>query len=268
VIHVDFDPGKLTGPDRVWWDAWAVKASQATVVCLDEVNKGNPPKFNEGVWSDLKAFLLKRVFNGKCAYCESRVVDTSFGDAEHFRPKGAVMVVEGGKRTSARCNGADHPGYYWLAHDWRNLIPACQECNTMGKANFFPLSRPYVCSPNAALSPAALDALEQPLLLHPYRDKPERHLQFGVKGSVAPKGGGVRGKESIKIYNLKRGGLVATRQEYQEKAWNEFTLAFRDGPAALRRVMTKWGSGKPPHSMAAVQYVNLRKRKYQEVFAY
>ncbi|MEC4815212.1 MAG: hypothetical protein SAK29_18330 [Scytonema sp. PMC 1069.18] len=32
--------------------------------------------------------LLEQMFYGKCAYCESKVTTTGYGDIEHFCPKG------------------------------------------------------------------------------------------------------------------------------------------------------------------------------------
>ena len=43
----------------------------------------------------------------KCAYCETNVTKR-YNDVEHFRPKKT---------------------YYWLGHDWRNLLYSCDLCN-------------------------------------------------------------------------------------------------------------------------------------------
>lgn len=58
---------------------------------------------------------LRNLFHGKCAYCESEVGDNL--DVEHFRPKGSVS------------DDPTHPGYWWLAHTWENLLPSCTPCN-------------------------------------------------------------------------------------------------------------------------------------------
>src|SRR5690349_1720738 len=64
---------------------------------------------------------LDELFHGKCAYCESvyRAVDAL--DIEHYRPKGGVTEDD------------DHPGYWWLAGVWSNLLPSCPPCNQLRK---------------------------------------------------------------------------------------------------------------------------------------
>ncbi|MBL4660109.1 MAG: hypothetical protein JKY19_07115 [Alcanivoracaceae bacterium] len=60
---------------------------------------------------------LKDLFHGKCAYCESQIAGSSQTDIEHYRPKGAVKEKK------------DHPGYWWLAMNWKNLVLSCMHCN-------------------------------------------------------------------------------------------------------------------------------------------
>jgi hypothetical protein len=57
---------------------------------------------------------LDRIYNEKCAYCESiyRAVDSR--DIEHFRPKAGVTEAP------------EHPGYWWLAAE----LPAVQPTAT------------------------------------------------------------------------------------------------------------------------------------------
>lgn len=59
---------------------------------------------------------LKRIFHQKCAYCEGTTEKGAF-NVEHYRPKGAIEGCP------------DHPGYWWLAHSWTNLLPSCPACN-------------------------------------------------------------------------------------------------------------------------------------------
>ena len=58
-----------------------------------------------------------RSSTGKCAYCESFYAGTQPVDVEHYRPKGKVDGMAG------------HPGYWWLAGRWENLLPSCIDCN-------------------------------------------------------------------------------------------------------------------------------------------
>lgn len=60
---------------------------------------------------------LYALFHGKCAYCESYYHAQAPVDVEHFRPKAAVE------------DDKTHPGYWWLAMDWSNLLPSCIDCN-------------------------------------------------------------------------------------------------------------------------------------------
>ena len=60
---------------------------------------------------------LEDLFHGKCAYCESFYAAQAPVDIEHYRPKGAVE------------DDPDHPGYWWLAMAWENLLPSCIDCN-------------------------------------------------------------------------------------------------------------------------------------------
>ena len=69
---------------------------------------------------------LKNLYHNKCAYCET--LEPEF-EIEHYRPK---------KRVSEDL--ANHKGYYWLAYEWTNLLPACHDCNKNGvKENHFPI---------------------------------------------------------------------------------------------------------------------------------
>src|SRR6478609_10488621 len=53
---------------------------------------------------------LTELFYGKCAYCEVKIVVASVPDIELFRPKGGVT------------ERPEHPGYWWLASDWDNML--------------------------------------------------------------------------------------------------------------------------------------------------
>lgn len=131
---------------------------------------------------------LDSLFHGKCAYCESpyRAVDAL--DVEHFRPKGGVSESKG------------HPGYWWLAAIWTNLLPSCPACNQrrkhaqytpgmtleeferelqrapttlMGKGNAFPVkTNNWVATEGGDL------AMEDPLLINPCERNPEQHLEW------------------------------------------------------------------------------------------
>lgn len=161
---------------------------------------------------------LEQAFGGKCAYCETYYASTQPVAIEHYRPKGEVTI--GGKRVP--------PGYYWLASDWANLLPSCTDCNsprkqdlpgeegplTAGKANAFPLAS----ESTRATAPGA-EKSERRLLLHPYLDHPEKHLEFvwgtGTvdDGWVRPRNGSAKGAATIAVCALQRRGLRAARRD-------------------------------------------------------
>jgi hypothetical protein len=241
MIHVDFDPTQLTGEQKDWWDAWCQRADSATLAAIKawEDSRGTiSPPWNREVWKDLKDWLLKNVFHHKCAYCETRI-DRFYGDAEHYRPKGAVKyrVPDTGEERTAQAEREagqlqDHPGYFWLAYNWRNLVPSCTFCNSgKGKQNQFPVQKRYVlwkqCTPAQVqqlrdkaypraegsdlyyLGPLDLDQEEDPELLHPYRDQPEEHLGFEAGGLVTWKSD--LGESSVKVYQLDDHNLNVAR---------------------------------------------------------
>ncbi|WFU61273.1 hypothetical protein [Bradyrhizobium brasilense] len=128
---------------------------------------------------------LEDLFHGKCAYCESLYASQAPVDVEHYRPKGSV---EGDPA---------HPGYWWLAAEWTNLLPSCLDCNRRrkqvvptisaglavlyegmktGKQDSFP-----VLGRRATAEPDDLSS-ERPLLLDPTRDDPDKHLAFWLGG--------------------------------------------------------------------------------------
>jgi uncharacterized protein (TIGR02646 family) len=265
--HVSFRPSLLTNEaERKWFARWLRRARRATRELIADVEAGRPLEFKPQIWSDLKEFLLKGPFRGKCAYCESRVTTTDFGDAEHYRPKNGVTCKDAdGKTKFVEIGGAAHPGYYWLAYDWRNLLPACVQCNSgSGKMNQFPISDEcsHAMNHSAGRTPAALDAIEKPRLLHPYQHQPENFLRFGQDGTIAAAENDpeLLGDASIKTYNLTRGDLDITRHEYQEKAWGEFLKALmNDNPPEA--AMGKYERGEAPYSLACVQYVKLKYRR-------
>jgi uncharacterized protein (TIGR02646 family) len=130
---------------------------------------------------------LEKLFNGKCAYCESDVVTTSAIDKEHFRPKTSVKDKE--TKVSIR-------GYYWLAAEWDNLLLACAHCNrtgtheaiddmefVSGKLDYFPISD------EAKRAVCRGDLLEEEkvrLLLNPCIENPELLIQYNINGEILP----------------------------------------------------------------------------------
>lgn len=174
---------------------------------------------------------LRNLFHNKCAYCESFIAGTQPEDVEHYRPKGGI---EGHAR---------HPGYWWLATVWTNLLPSCIDCNRRrgqvmatadmsleelqaalralqdtdpgGKQNAFPtLDNVWA---DAEVDP---ETCEQPALIDPTRTDPMEHLVWSEADVpvVIPVEGEAgepcsRAVTSVHVYALNRIGLVQARAE-------------------------------------------------------
>ncbi|WP_369925659.1 hypothetical protein [Xanthomonas sp. NCPPB 2632] len=174
---------------------------------------------------------LALLFHGKCAYCETFYSASAPVDVEHYRPKGGVSEAVG------------HPGYWWLAMCWENLLPSCIDCNRerhqravpagteladpfgfataalphvkSGKQDHFPLDEGCV----HVRDERGLLSAEKPLLLDPTVDDPREHLHFSVHEETplglvlpgTPSASSKRGAKSIEVYGLNRLGLVQER---------------------------------------------------------
>jgi hypothetical protein len=305
--YINFDPAKLTGEQAEWWKVWQKRADEATLAAIDAWERGEEFKFKEAIWGDLKQWLLANVFHGKCAYCETRAVRYP-GHAEHFRPKGRVDVRDPatGRSVPASVEWPDgktatHPGYFWLAYHWKNLLPACQDCNSgRGKQNQFPLAPAHqptlvakLTSTDAAklaararasvkwkqryyLDPDALDEIEAPQILNPYVEDPRRHLTFGEGGIVAAVEGSVKGNESIRVYQLDDENLRADRQKQQKAAELAFTAKLGGAIAvqmppdkaleSAEEALAAFRSGEEPYSIAALDYIDIVRKKFQAAF--
>lgn len=192
------------------------------------------PEPNPKIWADLKDTFLTDLFFGKCAYCEAYLQKAHFpAHVDHYRPK---------KRVKENGIEIDHPGYFWLAYEWHNLLPVCHNCNSghservgsrkvshSGKGNEFPIcgSRVNTPSENPDIWRDELRETEQPLLLNPYDDIPESYISFGEAGVPFPINNNPRAVATIKIYHLDRIELCAEREAYAEEhiiSWMHNTI--------------------------------------------
>ena len=115
--------------------------------------------------------------NGKCWYVECRNPGAD-NDIDHYRPKSRVA------------QDPTHPGYYWLAFEWKNLRLSCQRANrlrtnpetgeTGGKGDNFPLVNPG----NWARTPGDELCLEIPAIFDPTDPEDVATLTFGPDGEV------------------------------------------------------------------------------------
>lgn len=254
--YVEFDPKTLTGDENTFWTDWIKRSKNAKKKTYDQHAKSGEIKFNTEVWKDLKVWLLRHKFHGKCAYCEGKYVAGTYDAAEHWRPKLKVTVK--GVEVS-RSDGTVHPGYWWLAYDWRNLVPSCDLCNGQGgKMNEFPVGKPHIFEVNTDID--ELDQRENPTLLHPYdaKNKPEDHLKFGLHGVVAEANGSLHGKESIRVFHLKRTLLNEDRAEEQDKSTDRFYGALRkldEEGIPISMTMNNFTGPKARYSQSVKAYI-------------
>lgn len=185
------------------------------------LNNGQTFSFKIYSEPEVKDALI-RLFNGKCAYCESSFLHVYSGDIEHFRPKAEIEEATPNKK----------PGYYWLAANWDNLLLSCRNCNqklkhlvygsslkkTMGKMNQFPLSDSTKYVRRHDHLNGIRDEEPYRLLINPCIDKPEEYLEYGVEGIIKAKKDvdgkpNSKGSKSIEVYVLQRVPLVQAREK-------------------------------------------------------
>jgi 5-methylcytosine-specific restriction endonuclease McrA len=264
LIQIDFRP-----PDTSSWRAWR-DACRLEQEALDRetgeamATGKTSPKAKTKVYSQRKQEVdlnLEGPFHGKCAYCESKIYTNQYGDLDHYRPKGAVRDERTGRpvRLDLGTGESNHPGYYWLAYDWQNLLPTCELCNRpslsrspgrVGKHDFFPVESFRAIRPGE-------EAREIPLLLHPVLDDPSEHLGLDPTGVLFEKT--KRGRMTIDLLGLNDRDLPNDRRETYERAellaQNLLALTDRDPssreiPVLLKRLL-ELAAGRGSFTMAA-----------------
>jgi hypothetical protein len=210
VIHLSF-AAPVGDAD---WDTWLEDGRMAAEAML--ADPGNKPSISQTLYKRERDRFLK-VTHGKCAYCELPLAaGQRKGDVEHYRPKGRARGLDG-KIVKVIRGGAliSHPGYFWLAYDYLNLLPCCSACNRRafdtasgmqtGKSDIFPtLDERWASRPDEV-------ANELPALLNPWIDDPAEHLIFDADtGRVI--GTTERGEVTVRVLGLNREGLPEERQ--------------------------------------------------------
>lgn len=204
-------------PSSRRWEAWKARAAKETTAAIIAFNENRKYEVRKQVYSACSDDIRKHFFN-KCAYCEGLVYDSQISnpDVEHYFPKGNVRERNG--EHVVDCRRRPHPGYFWLAYHWKNLLPACAACNRpahgdrpslIGKWDFFPISGRRTFRPGT-LSIEALHLREKPLLLNPYFDDPADHLSFDPETAIIGYKTS-RGEATIAILGLNRDGLITQR---------------------------------------------------------
>ena len=218
-------------PMDVEWQEWRQECTAAREVLVERVARGEKPRATE-LYKDARMARIYKSdgapFYGKCAYCECDIRVNHPGDIEHFRPKNGVTEEN---RQPVQVLAADgsatpHPGYYWLAYEWRNLLFACEDCNRpstgktagrrIGKWDQFPV-REF-----RAVRPGEEEA-EEPLLINPVEEDPADHLEVDDSGVIIAKTD--RGQACINIFGLNvREALVNARRKCIKDTNNELVV--------------------------------------------
>jgi hypothetical protein len=266
MIRISFDPAQLSDDHLTFFEQWRHRAADATT---KTANADEPdPERRASVWRDFKAWVAEHFFASKCAYCEGPIDAQTLGAAEHWRPKRSVVESDRvGTWKSVKDPQTDrrHPGYWWVAFDWENLVPACSLCNEK-KGTKFPIAGQRVYERSTAACTAELDEIEKPLLLHPFRgDDPAEHIGFQSDGCAYARrspchddAGAAdlrRATETITVCDLNRHGLTRARAKAQRNARNAFMLALQqrileDDELDIDARMSEWDGPEAPYSRA------------------
>jgi len=155
---------KLKRPNEIPDTLQSEKVTHAKVMIEEIIFSGRKPRSEDYAphynASDVKISLYDMQL-GKCCYCERRRDLKLESDVEHFRPKAGVTDEN------------EHPGYWWLAYEWNNLLFSCKRCNTLYKKNYFPL-----ISGTIRAQKKGDEAYEQPILIHPTEENPEDFISY------------------------------------------------------------------------------------------
>jgi hypothetical protein len=199
-------------PKTKAWARWVTEATKAINLLIPLAAAGQKVKFQNAMYKRRRKEIFA-AFYGKCAYCEGPLRPFQPGDVEHFRPKGAlvdehdkpVYLRDAAGKIIKDASGQPqlHPGYYWLAYNWNNLMPACAGCNRPYKKTRFPVEGFRAAAPGE-------EDREVPLFLNPFKDDPNEHLIFDTDNGILSHKTR-RGEVSIELLGLNREGLLDQR---------------------------------------------------------
>ncbi len=249
----------IDAPSSPIWDRWIRDCKKATEALCKAFEAGDEIEVS-AIYKrrSIKAayFTSKGgFFSGKCAYCECYVEDFQHGDIEHFRPKKGVTDEDDNVVLVEDATGkkVPHPGYYWLAYNWRNLLLSCTDCNQpgeikgrkVGKHNRFP-----VRGKHALHSEEVAD--EEPLLINPCEEDPSEHFSFDTESGIM-RGETDRGEMCERIFAL---NLRDRLPEERRKACKEVKAMFAEilwnssEKETVRKVLQEYREGRRSYSMA------------------
>ena len=157
----------------------------------------------------------------------------------------------------------NHPGYYWLAYNYKNLLPSCIDCNRpykgnsggilVGKWNQFPVKGFRALHPNE-------ESREKPLIINPCEVDPSAHLDIDETGVLQYKS--LEGKTTIEVFGLNtREALVIQRKKTYDAVKNRITafillLINKKDIRVEYSELDKIKKGEEPYSIAARKAIN------------
>lgn len=260
-----------SGLDTEEWRTWLADCETETQINIDLVERGEKIAFTslykrQNIKDDY-FFSPGEPFYGKCAYCETPIEDIFPGDVEHFRPKGKVTDEEyndvfkqdsdGSFLLDTDGNKIPHPGYYWLAYNWKNLMPSCTYCNRpkkdFGKRNCFPVEGVHTFT-------VGDEDMEKPLLINPIdiNENPEAHFSVDFDtGVLIAKS--MKGKKTIDLLGLnKRRYLREGRLQAINNAKAQLTKLIYNIPQRQEALdeIEQYKNGNRSYSFAFVSFIN------------
>lgn len=174
--------------------------------------------FNFEIDQNLKKYLSKK-FHRKCGYCETAINATTSDAIDRYRPNNGVRDQKEYFQDL----------YWWLAFEWDNLVYCCKECNQY-KANYFPIEGQRVRSQMDDIKK------EDPLLINPVTDFPEKHFNYSESGEIIPLT--IRGAQTIELLRLNRTFLINERKKAKIKileSINDIIAPKRDRSGTLSK---------------------------------
>ena len=205
MIKIDF-----VEPATEEWRVWVADCAAEQRNHDVQILSGQPIEAKSSLYGRLKKTVHldpAGPFFGKCAFCEDNIRTNQHGDIEHFRPKAAIVDQISNTRITRPGSQESHPGYYWLAYDWKNLLPSCVLCNQpstepdgerLGKRNYFPLA-----DETKRAQAKGEEGDEDPLLINPTQVDPDLHLGIdGKTGVMFARSASAAGDSCISIFGL------------------------------------------------------------------
>lgn len=266
-------------PNTDNWREWRAQCDCAQKSHNEATEAGENPQVDDDVYKGTSFNIKSDVymsldgpFHGKCVYCETLMAADQDGQIEHFRPKNAVSD-KNFKKVEVEVNGKkkDHPGYYWLCYDHKNLLPSCILCNQkrwvcgrlIGKHSRFPVKGQHATQPGEEKN-------EEPLLLNPVFKDPAEHLGIDETGTFSALSD--EGQTCIDIFGLNiREPLIDARRECYKNIKNHLSvlaLKLVQECASIEDVdqVKKIKEGRLPYSAAAQKALVDFRNKLQPLF--